>query len=311
MEPFNDNDALLVEDHAYAKGQIPPMRRFKFVSPGFFQTVGTPLVAGRDLTWTDVNDHRPVVVISENLARELWREPVTALGKRIRENPANPWREVVGVVGDVYDNGVLERAPTMVYWPGLMENFWRDRIQVPRSVTFAIRGSRTGTDGFLKEIREAVWAVNPSLPFAQVRTLSDVYGRSLARTSFTLVMLAIAAAMALALALVGIYGVISYAVTQRTREIGIRVALGAQHGELKRMFVRDGLVLAGVGVACGLAAAFPLTRLMTSLLFGVSPLDPATYVVVSLVLVTTAALASYVPAHRATAVDPVEALRAE
>jgi predicted permease len=311
MEPFNDNDSLLAEDHSYARGQIPPIRRFKFVSPGFFQTVGTPLMAGRDLTWADVNDHRPVAVISENLARELWREPAAALGRRIRENPANPWREVVGVVADVHDNGVHEQAPTIVYWPVLIEHFWRDRIRVPRSVTFVIRSSRTGTESFLNEVREAVWSVNASVPLAQVRTLGDVYERSLARTSFTLVMLAIASIMALVLGLVGIYGVISYAVTQRTREIGIRVALGAQHSELKRMFVRDGLMLAGVGVACGLAAAFPLTRLMTSLLFGISPLDPATYVAVSLVLVGAAALASYVPAHRATAVDPVEALRAE
>jgi putative ABC transport system permease protein len=311
MEPFNDNDALLAEDHSSAKAQIPPIRRFKFVSPGFFQTVGTPLVAGRDLTWTEVNHHRPVAVISENLARELWGEPAAGLGKRIRENPTNPWREVVGVVADVYDNGVHEQAPTIVYWPVLIENFWRDRIRVPRSVTFVIRSSRTGSDSFLNEVREAVWAVNANVPLAQVRTLGDVYQRSLARTSFTLVMLAIASLMALVLGLVGIYGVISYAVTQRTREIGIRVALGAQHSELKRMFVRDGLMLAGVGVACGLAAAFPLTRLMTSLLFGISPLDPATYVAVSVVLVGAAALASYVPAHRATAVDPVEALRVE
>jgi hypothetical protein len=98
MEPLYDNDALLAENHSYASGQIPPIRRLKFVSPGFFQTVGTPLMAGRDLTWADVNDHRPVAVISENLARELWREPAAALGRRIRENPANPWREVVGVV---------------------------------------------------------------------------------------------------------------------------------------------------------------------------------------------------------------------
>jgi putative ABC transport system permease protein len=311
MEPFNDNDALLVEDQTYARGQIPPIRRFKFVSPGFFQTVGTPLVAGRDLTWTDVNNHRPVAVISENLARELWREPAAAVGKRIRENPGNPWREVVGVVGDVHDNGVHEQAPTMVYWPVLMENFWRDRIRVPRSITFVIRSGRTGADSFLNEVRAAVWAVNANLPFAEVRTLRDVYRRSLARTSFTLVMLAIAATVALVLGLVGIYGVISYGVTQRTREVGIRVALGAQHAKLKWMFVRDGLVLAGVGVACGLAATFPLTRLMTSLLFGISPLDPATYVAVSLVLVVAAALASYVPAHRVTAIDPVEALRAD
>jgi ABC-type antimicrobial peptide transport system permease subunit len=192
-----------------------------------------------------------------------------------------------------------------------MQSFWSDRTRVHRSVTLVIRSSRTGTDSFLEEIREAIWAVNANLPLSRVRTLGDVYERSLARTSFTLVMLAIASVMALVLGLVGIYGVSSYAVSQRTREIGIRVALGARHAELKWAFVRDGLVLAGVGVACGLTAAVALTRLMTSLLFGIRSFDPLTYGAVSLLLVTAAALASYIPAHRATAVDPVEALRAE
>jgi putative ABC transport system permease protein len=179
------------------------------------------------------------------------------------------------------------------------------------AIGFAIRSSRTGTASFLDELGAAVWTVNANLPLAQIRTLGDLYERSLARTSFTLVMLAIAGGTALLLGIVGIYGVISYAVLQRTREIGIRVALGAQHAELRWMFVRHGLVLAGFGVACGLAGALPLTRLMTSLLFGISPLDAATYVAVSLVLLAAAGLASYVPAHRATTVDPVAALRAE
>lgn len=311
MESFSGSDVLFAEDQTYAEGQIPPVRRFKFVSPEFFQTVGTPLVVGRDLTWTEVFEHRRVAMVSQNLARELWREPAAALGKRIRQNPAAPWREIIGVVDDVYDDGVHEQAPTIVYWPVLMENFWGNRIQVHRSVTFAIRSSRTGTESFLKEIREAVWAVNANLPLTQVRTLGEVYERSLARTSFTLVMLVIAGAMALVLGIVGIYGVISYAISQRTREIGIRVALGAQHAELRRMFVRQGLVLAGVGMACGLAAAVALTRVMTSLLFGINPLDPATYVAVCLVLATAAALASYVPARRATTIDPLQALHAE
>ena len=311
MEPFSSNDGLFIEDQTYAAGQIPAIRTFKFVSPGFFQTVGAPLVAGRDLTWTDIYERRPVAVISENLAREVWPEPAAALGKRIRENPANPWREIVGVVGDVYDDGVDVKAPTIVYWPVLMENFSRSRVRVQRSATFVVRSRRTGTESFLKEIREAVWAVNGNLPLAQVRTLGDVYKRSMARTSFTLVMLAIAASMALVLGVVGIYGVIAYAVTQRTREIGIRVALGAPHWELKRMFVRHGLALAAVGVIFGLAGAAVLTRLMASLLFETSPLDPTTYVLVSLGLVAVAALASYVPAHRATAVDPMSTLRAE
>lgn len=198
-----------------------------------------------------------------------------------------------------------------VYWPILIQKPWRNQIQIERSVTFAIRSSRAGTESFLKEVREGVWSVNRNLPLAQVRTLEDVYHRSLARTSFTLVMLAIAAGVALLLGIVGIYGVISFAVAQRTREIGIRIALGAQQSELKWMFLRYGLVMSGAGIACGLIVALAVTRWMTSLLFGISPLDPVTYVAVSIVLVAAAALASYVPAHRATAVDPVEALRAE
>jgi putative ABC transport system permease protein len=311
MEPFNDNDIVLAADQPYAEGQIPPIRRFKFVSPGFFQTVGTPLVAGRDLTWSDVYDRRPVALISENLARELWREPAVAIGQRIRENPTNPWREVVGVVGDVFDNGVQERAPTMVYWPVLMENFWRDRTRVQRSVTFAIRSSRTGTDSFIKAIREAMWAVNADVPLIHVRTLGDVYEGSLARTSFTLVMLAIAAIMALTLGVVGVYAVISYAVSQRTREIGIRQVLGAQRAELTRMFIGHALTLSGIGVACGVTAAAALSRFITSLLFGTNAVDPGTYVAVSFVLMAAAALASYLPAHRATTRAPVQALRAE
>ncbi|MGH9162485.1 MAG: ADOP family duplicated permease [Vicinamibacteraceae bacterium] len=302
---------LYTEDQALSEGRNPPVRRFKFVSPGFFRVVGIPLVAGRDFTWAELFEHRPVAVISENLAREMWREPAAALGKRIRESTENPWREIIGVVGDVHDNGVHEPAPAIAYWPVLTENFFDWQIQAVRYATFAIRSNRAGTEAFLEELRSAVWSVNPDVPLAKIRTLGDVYERSLARTSFTLVMLAIAAGMALLLGIVGIYGVIAYAVSQRTREIGIRVALGARHEQLKRMFVRHGLVLATMGVVCGLAGAALLTRLMDSLLFGISPLDPMTYIVVSLGLVAAAVLASYVPAHRATAVDPVKALRAE
>ena len=156
-----------------------------------------------------------------------------------------------------------------------------------------------------------MWSVNPNLPLASVRTLDTVVSASMARTSFTLVMLAIAGAMALLLGVAGIYGVIAYSVSQRTREIGIRMALGAQRQEITRMFVRYGLGLAAIGIACGLAVAVALTRLMGSLLFEVSPLDPLTYVAVCLSLTAAATLASYVPALRATLVNPVTALRAE
>ena len=152
--------------------------------------------------------------------------------------------------------------------------------------------------------------MNPSIP-VPLRNMRDVYDQSLARTSFTLVMLAIAASMALLLGVVGIYGVISYVVSQRTREIAIRVALGAQQGALKRMFVRQGLALGAVGVAIGLVAAAGVTRLMSTLLYGVSSLDPMTYIVVSVILGLATALASYVPARRAVSIEPIEALKSE
>jgi ABC-type antimicrobial peptide transport system permease subunit len=180
-----------------------------------------------------------------------------------------------------------------------------------RFVTFVLHSDRAGSDGFIAELQRAVWSENASLPLASIQTMQDLYSKSLARTSFTLVMLAIAGTMALALGILGIYGVISYAVAQRTREIGIRMALGAKRSELAWMFVRSALVLTGVGTAVGLGAAMGLMRLMQSLLFGVSSLDPVTFTAVPIALVAAAALASYLPARRAAAVDPVEALRAE
>jgi ABC-type antimicrobial peptide transport system permease subunit len=222
-----------------------------------------------------------------------------------------PWHEVIGVVQDVREDGLYLPAPRIVYWASMSAyigfNSGRNAI---RGLTFIVRSERTGTEGFLDQLRQAVWSVNAGLPVAP-QTMREVYDRSLARTSFTLVMLAIAASMALLLGVVGIYGVISYAVSQRRREIGIRAALGAQQGELKRMFVRHGLVLAGIGVVVGLGAAAGLTRLMSTLLYGVTPLDPVTYVAVPLVLMTATVLASYLPARRAASVDPVEALRVE
>ena len=192
-----------------------------------------------------------------------------------------------------------------------MDNFEGDSPFTRRTLSYMIRSGRTGSSGFLNEISRAVWLVNPNVPLANVRTLREVYDASLARTSFTLVMLAIAGGMALVLGIAGIYGVIAYSVSQRTREIGIRMALGARSAEVTRLFVWHGLRLAAVGVACGLVAAVVLMRLMASLLFGVRANDPPTYLAVSLGLAAAAMLASYLPALRATQVDPVETLRAE
>jgi ABC-type antimicrobial peptide transport system permease subunit len=193
----------------------------------------------------------------------------------------------------------------------MMENFEGEAVNVTRFAVFVVRTKRAATESFMTEARKAIWSVDANLPVFRVQTLKDLYDQSMARTSFTLVMLAIAGGMALLLGVVGIYGVIAYAVTQRTREIGIRVALGAQASELRRMFAREGLLLAGIGAALGMIAAAGLTRLMSSLLFGISALDPLTYATVPVFLLAAAALASYIPARRATTVDPVEALRAE
>jgi predicted permease len=304
--------AILIEGRSDPAPDNLPLRLFKYASPGFFQTAGTRVVAGREITWTEVYGLRPVVTISENLARELWGTPAAALGKRIRHLPGTPWHEVIGVVQDVRENGVEHQPPAIVYWPTMSANLNAApaRPNTIRQVTFVVRSARAGTQGFLDQVRQAVWSAAPSLTVSP-RTMREVYDRSLGRTSFTLVMLAIAASMALFLGIVGIYGVIAYAVSQRRREIGIRTALGAQRGELKRMFLGHGLVLAGVGVAIGLVAAGGLTRLMSTLLYGITPLDPLTYAVMPVIIVISAGLASYVPARRAVSVDPVEALRSE
>ena len=305
------HDPVFVEGHTYSEGQLPPLSRFKFVSPGFLGTLGTRLIAGRDLTWTDTYKRTPVALVSENLAREYWRDPAEALGKRVRVSAKDDWREIVGVVGDVHDDGVNQNAPTCVYWPLILDRFESEDVSVRRDVGFAVRSPLAGSERFLKNIREAVWSVNPNLPLADAHTLDYYYGKSLARTSFTLIMLGVAGGMALLLGVVGIYGVIAYSVSQRTREIGIRMALGAQQQRLTRMFVSHGLMLAGVGVMCGLLAATVSMRLLSSLLFNVKPVDPITYGAASLGLVATAWLASYLPSRRAATVDPVEALRAE
>jgi predicted permease len=307
----NSTDLLYAEDHQYAEGRLPPLRRFKFVAPGFFQTMGTPLVAGRDFNWTDLYDRRNVTIISENMARELWRDPNAALGKRVREGMNDPWREIIGVAGNIRHDGADQKAPTTVYWPILMNNFWGETKFLQRGPVFVLRTGRAGSENLVKQVRQAVWSTIPDVPLARVRTMQEVYDKSMARSSFALVMLAIAGGMALLLAIVGIYGVISYSVSRRARELGIRIALGAPYRALRFMVVRQGVVLAFLGVAAGLAAAAALTRVLSALLFHISPVDPVTYVAVSLVLLSAAAAASYLPARRASTVNPTAALRSE
>jgi predicted permease len=313
MEGIEPNwDEMRIEGKVY-KDDLPPLRLFNYVAPGYFHTTGTRILAGRDFTWPEVYGLRDVIMVSENFARESWGSPQAAVGKRIRQFSNMPWKIVVGVVEDVRTNGVDQVAPATIYWPSMIVDPYVRVLtdDARRDVTFVVRTKRAGSETLLKEIEQAVWSVNANLPLASVRTMQEIYGESLARTSFTLVMLAIAGSMALMLGIIGIYGVISYTVSQRTREIGIRMALGAQRKELRWMFVRSALVMTAIGVAIGVASAAGLMQLMKSLLFEISPLDPVTYAAVPLVLAASAALASYLPARRAAAVNPVEALRAE
>jgi predicted permease len=305
------NDPVYAADRTYRQGTIAPLRRFKWIAPGYFGTVGQHMLAGRDLTWTDIYNGGTVAIISENTARDLWGAPRAALGKRIRTNEKDDWREVIGVVADEHADGVDKPAPTIVYWPLLRKNFEGSPMEMERYGSFVIHTARAGSPSLRNEIRNALWGIDSNLPLAKMDTLQTFYDRSLARTSFTLLLLAIAGSMALVLGVVGIYGVVSYSVSQRTREIGIRLALGAPVAKVTTAFVRGGLILSVIGCGCGLAAALVLAPLMKSLLFSVSPSDPQTYAAMSASLILAAVVASYFPARKATKIDPVEALRAE
>jgi predicted permease len=302
MDAGADSGPVLVKDHML-QDQLPPARRLFWVSPSFFRTMGIPIVAGRDLTWDDVLNKRPMAIVSENLAREYWPNPSDALGKQIGNPEA--WRQIVGVVGSVYDDGPSQKAPATVYWPITNADVFLGHP------AFAIRSARAGTQSLMGEVQKAVWSLDHDLPLSAVRTLDYYYRNSTARVSFTLVMLSLAGGMALLLGAIGLYGVIAYSVSQRTHEIGIRMALGAQREGVLRLIVGHGTKVALIGVAIGIAAALALSRFLSSLLYGVKPSDPLTFVAASLVLVSVVLLACYIPARRAMRVDPIVALRYE
>jgi putative ABC transport system permease protein len=305
MDGEDNGNPIVVEEFPAAQGQLPPLRRFKSIAPGYVETMGNRMVAGRSVTWREIFDRRPVIMISETLAREYWQDPARALGKRVRGYGADPWREIVGVVGPERDDGLNHPATAIVYWPMLSESYdWR-------MMAYAVRSNRTGAPGFMRELQQAVWSVNPNLPLDAVQTLDDIQASSMAQTSFAMVMLAIAASVALLLGVVGIYAVVAYVVSQRTREIGIRMALGARTIDVRTMFLRQALWLTGSGIAIGIVASLLVTRALSALLFGVGRMDPLTYAAVSAALATVALLATHIPARRAARVDPITALRTD
>ncbi len=298
-------------------GKTPPItRRHKWIGEGYFETLGIPLLAGRAFTWQDVHNRLPGVVVSESLARTYWGSVGAAIGKRvsIRPDPVR-WHEVIGVAADVREHGLNLDPEPMVYWPQItLATFQGEapsQIRLSSSMCYAVRSDRVGTPGFLQDVRKAVWAVNPNLPLQSVGPLSDFVARSWASTSFTLVLLGVAGAAALILGLVGVYGVISYGVSQRTMEFGMRMVLGAGAPRLQRMVLRQALLLAGVGTAVGLGLSVLAARAMSSLFFGVSPTDPATFVTVTALMFAVALAASHLPVRRAARVDPVVVLRSE
>src|SRR5690348_12282839 len=311
MDSNSWRDPVHAQDRSDAQGEMPQLRQFNLVSPEYFATLRIPIIAGRTFTWSEIYDKIPEAIVSENLAREYWRTPANAIGKRVRVSTVDDWAEVVGVAGDVHYNGMTEDVPSYIYFPIMAEKLETNNLRVERSPAFTVRSSRAGSQALLSEIREAVWSVDRNIPLSNIHTLDYFYNKSVARTSFTLIMLGIAGAMALLLGTVGLYGVIAYSVSQRTREIGIRMALGAQQKTLTMMFVRHGLLLTAIGIAFGLAAAFAVMRFISSLLYGVSAFDPLTYVSMTAALLGIALLASYLPSRRAAGVDPSVALRIE
>jgi predicted permease len=309
----NRNGVVVAVEGVTAPDRMPPNRRYRHASPGLFAAQGSRLLQGRDFTWDDVFDERRLAIVSENMARESWGEPREAIGKRIRIGRDGPLTEVIGVVEDIHADGLHQPAPPTVYARAGIETAANGSIAVRRAVTLAIRSGRAGSPSFLKEVAAAVHAVNASVPLADVRTLEEAYRRSMAQTSFTVTLLGIAAAMALALAVVGVYGVLAYAVARRRHEVGIRLALGAQPGAVCALFVQQGLRLTLLGSILGLVCSVALSRLISSssLLYGVTALDPLTYALSGAALAGGALLASVVPARRAASVDPIETLRSD
>ena len=314
MDPNSQNGMTIAVEGQIEPGQIPPFRPIKWVSPGLFAAQGTRLLAGREFTEDDLAQRRRVVIVSETLAREHWGGADAAVGKRLRPGPSGDnWLEVVGVAEDVYDAGADKPAPSLVYFRTGLDEPRRpgQPLSIRRNLTLVIRTDRAGSTSFVRELGAAIHAINPSLPLAQVRTLDDLYRRTMARTSFLLVLLGVSGVMALTLAIIGVYGVLAYAVGRRRREMSIRVALGARPEQVRGLFVRKGAWLAGLGCTLGVASAIGLSRWIASLLFGVTALDPPTYAAAAAAVGAAALIASYLPARQASSVDAAESLRAD
>jgi hypothetical protein len=278
---------------------------YKAVGAEYLTTIRQPLVQGRDLTAADWLDGEPVALVNRTFADRLLGGQ--ALGEGIKWDEDARFARVVGVVEDAKEFGLVADVGAWAYLPMVVGEWGYPNMG---RMSLVIRTGRSGSLP-VQAVRDVVARLDPTVPITDVRTMSEAIEGDMAQTSFTMVLLGIAAAVALFLGAVGLFGVISYVVSRRTREIGVRVALGARSEDIRDMVIRQGARVSAAGVVLGLVAAFALTRLMNAVLYGVAATDPLTFVGGPVVLVAVALLATWLPARRASRVDPVEALRAE
>ena len=299
-----DSMPIGVEGRADPPPDQMPDVIYRTITPGYFKTMGIQLVQGRDITPQDRGEAARVTVISEKTARHFWPGE-NPIGKRLKPGGAasqSPWREVIGVVRDVRQNDFAAEPKMQMY-------FSYEQVVTLQPNAIVVRTKGVDPVSLGPTVRNTVWSLDKDQPVSNIRSMEEIVSTAVARQRFSTMLLGIFAALALILAAVGIYGVMSYSVAQRTREIGIRMALGAQRSDVLKMTVMQGVKLVGIGVLIGVGAALVLTRVMASLLFGVSATDPVTFASISFVLIAVALLASYIPALRATRIDPMVALR--
>jgi putative ABC transport system permease protein len=297
-----------IEDFPVAPGQAPQAFSITYVTPGYFHALGIP-VLGRVFDGSGPPAGEAEILVSRSLAERYWKGR-SAIGRRLSGGTGNGvvWYRIIGIAGDVHGRDLMKPPEDRIYRSAL--RLAHKYGEAPWTFSLVVK-SRTAPSLLVKPLRQVVRALDPNLPVSELQPLQEVLDRSIERTSFTMLLLVIAAAVALLLGMVGVYGVVSYVVSQRTREIGVRMALGAGRRDIARMVLRDGLGLTLLGLAVGLAAALAATRLMLALLYGVSPTDPWTFAVVPVLLAGAALLASWLPARRAAAVEPLEAVRTE
>jgi predicted permease len=289
-------------------GRLPPIVHYSTVTPGYFKTLQIALVRGGDFDSGDLREGVRTIIVNQAAARQYWPGQ-DALGKRVRgagsgPEEERPWYTVKGIVADVRHEGLREPPRALIYFP---LNPTGDRT--PRAFSYVLRGPQVQAQA--DAVRQAVWAFNPDLPVAAMRMMDEVVESSVMQFTFTMLTLGIAAGIALLLGAVGLYGVLSYAVSLRTREIGVRIALGAPPARVKRTVIANAAAITGIGLVAGALGAAALTRFLGGLLYETKPLDLTTFVGMSALLFAVGLVASYLPARRAASVSPMEAMRQE